>query len=425
MIEIARGYQDDNVAFKAIRILGRSIDTSDVRKVNRVLDAARQINLDLRECNFPAVAKIFKNTFIYEVVGENLPITGLDDQGGFDFVAAKPGPSIGENLVLPPCLAQALFGRGVNTLDPHQVLGRERSSVAVDPQTGISFASQVSVTADRHHIDMAGEIRPLTSPAEHDPKAIPALFSAHWQRVEQGEKKSSTPRQVQLTQLNVLGEELSPQGDRQQMLAIGVIQNINHSLRRRRFPQVMDYLAEHDLLKMVDPLDKPPPLDQGGRFYMVSLQGNGQKEIVEDFGDQIGATKILVHEGTRPDGTVDRVAVGHDLGIFLPREGSYWTGAAADIIDWLPHADHWFITHRHLDHAHAIPIYARKGLLQDKIFHATPDVVRSIEKALTIGEVDKKDWPRFETITDDGFFHIEKDGIRRISIEYAPKATPH
>ena len=428
LIEIEPLYDGDNVTFKSIHVLGRSVDLHNVASVNRVLEAARQINLDLREGKMPPIARIFKDTYIDQVVGENLPITGLDAGGGFDFAPANPlpaNPLLANPLIVPPYLAQALFGRGVNTLDPHQVLGRERSSVAADPHSGVSFASHIMVAADRHHIAMHGQIKPIASPVGTNPQSIPDLFSAEWRRVERVKGDRKTPRQVRLDSLRVLDENLSPEDERRQMQSIGVIHDITKSLRRRRFPKVMDYLTEHDLLGLVDPLDKPPPLEQGGRFYMVSLQGNGRDEILEDFGDQIGATKMLVHEGLRPDGTVDRVAVGHDLGMFLPREGSSWSGAVPDVVDWLPITDHWFITHRHLDHAHAIPIYARKGLLQDKIFHATPDVVRAIEKALTINEVDKKHWPRLEPLTEQGFFHIEKDGVRRISVEYAPQATPH
>ncbi|MEM6903411.1 MAG: hypothetical protein AAF556_09270, partial [Pseudomonadota bacterium] len=161
------------------------------------------------------------------------------------------------------------------------------------------------------------------------------------------------------------------------------------------------------------------------RMYMVSLLGNGRDEIIDDFGDQIGSTKIIVHEGLDADGNVDRVAVGHDLGMFIPKEGSKYDGAVPDVVEWLKQVDHWFITHRHLDHAHGIAIYARKGMLEGKTFHATPDVIRAIEISLTKYDVDKKNWPDFQPITAEGHLDIEKDGIKRMTIEWSPHATPH
>jgi len=222
-----------------------------------------------------------------------------------------------------------------------------------------------------------------------------------------------------------MGEDLHDTDTITRMRGLGILNRIMHAVRRREYPEVMDYLTEFDKLDLVEPLDPPPPLSEGGRMYMVSLLGNGKDEVVEDFGDQIGSTKIIVHEGIGKDGKIDRVAVGHDLGMFIPKEGSEWSGAVPDVVEWLKQVDHWFITHRHLDHAHGIAIYARKGLLDGKKFHATPDVIRAIEKSLNDYQVDRKNWPDFQAITEESALDIEKDGVKRMTVEWSPHATPH
>lgn len=422
LIEIEPEYTDDKLTFSAVRVLGRHVDTRNVRDINRVLEAARQINHAMRQGQLPEIAQIFDKTFIHDVVGEKLPVTGLSSAGGFDFEVAPPASREKHEITLPPWFAQALIGRGVNTLDEHQILQNGRPLVMTEPHTGNGFVLGIQVESDRNNLRIQSGINPLGHSIDHAYPATPELCDASWARVPGTARKE---RLFRLAHVEVLGTILDPTDEINFMRGLGVVHDIARDARDRRYPRVLDSLAEHDLLDLYHPLPKPPPLEQGGRFYMVSLLGNGEHEIAADFGDQIGATKMLVHEGTRSDGTIDRVAVGHDLGMFLPRADSSWTGAVPDVTPWLDVCDHWFITHRHLDHAQGIPVYARKGLLKDKVFHATPDVIRQIEKSLVTADVRRENWPQFDALTKDGFFHLEKDGMRRISVEYAPRATPH
>jgi len=426
-IEAEPGQNANGTSFKAIRVLGRDVDTTDIRKVNRVLEAVRRINLQLREGKLPEVAQIFEQTYMHDVVSERLPITGLDPKGGFNFTPAiedqASGPAL--DLEVPPAIALALDGRGINTLDYQSVLRNQRPVMAVDPQTGIQFKSLVKIDTDTKHHAVDASIEPGMVPEDAEAESIPDLASEVWSREQVKDRGQKGKLNFRLERLNILGEDLHNVDVTTRMRGLGILNRVMHAVRRREYPEVMDYLTEFDKLDLVQPLDPPPPMAEGGRMYMVSLLGNGQDEIVEDFGDQIGSTKIIVHEGVDKDGKIDRVAVGHDLGMFIPREGSQWSGAVPDVVEWLKQIDHWFITHRHLDHAAGIAVYARKGLLEDKTFHATPDVIRAIEHSLNIYDVDKKNWPNFKPITEEGAFDIEKDGVKRMTIEYSPHATPH
>lgn len=426
-IETGPGKDENHTSITGMWVLGREIDVSDIAKVNRVLEAARRINTSLRAGTLPEVAKIFKDTYMHEVVSEKLPIIGLDEKGGFDFAPSIEGQSPEKvlDLEVPPSVALALDGRGVNTLDYRQITAVKRPVSAVDPDTAMQFISQVGIETDTKGHEVKASIEPGVVPEGVQGEAIDDLAQEHWSRVPGDDPTKKGKRNFRLDKLNILGEDLLNVDTVTRMRGLGILNRVMHSLRRRDYPEIMDYLTEFDQLDLVEPLPDPPALEEGGRMYMVSLLGNGRDEIVEDFGDQIGSTKIIVHEGKDKDGKIDRVAVGHDLGMFIPKEGSEWSGAVPDVVEWLKQVDHWFITHRHLDHAHGIAIYARKGLLEDKTFHATPDVIRAIEKSLNDYDVKRKDWPKFQAITKEGAIDIEKDGTKRMTVEWSPHATPH
>ncbi|MBV6631433.1 MAG: hypothetical protein KI792_00220 [Alphaproteobacteria bacterium] len=426
-IETSPSVEEGKTDINAVRVLGREVDPNDTGKVLLVMEAAKRINTALREGKLPQVAKIFDETYIHDVVSETLPIVGLDAQGGFNFVPSiEQGATDKEfELEVPAPIALALDGRGVNTLDYQNVMRDQRPVVATDPQTRIQFKSEVGIETNTRHHKVDASIEPLKAPEGVESRAIPDLTEEVWTRVPGDDPNQKGKRKFRLDKLSVLGEDLVNSDVVTRMRGLGIVNRIMKAMRKRRYPEVMDYLTEFDQLDLVDPLEPPPSMEEGGRLYMVSLLGNGRDEIIDDFGDQIGSTKIIVHEGLDKDGQLDRVAVGHDLGMFIPKEGSEYDGAVPDVVEWLKQVDHWFITHRHLDHAHGIGIYARKGMLEGKTFHATPDVIRAIEISLTKYDVDKKNWPTFQPITDEGHLDIEKDGVKRMTVEYSPHATPH
>ena len=112
-IETGPGVDADHTAVKRMTVLGREVDVTDMAKVHRVMEATNRINRSLRSGSLPEVAKIFKETFIHDVVSEKLPIIGLDEQGGFNFAPAMPGQTTDRSLDLevPPSVALALDGR--------------------------------------------------------------------------------------------------------------------------------------------------------------------------------------------------------------------------------------------------------------------------------------------------------------------------
>jgi len=184
-IETGPGANEDQTAITRVTVLGREVDVTDMAKVHRVMEAANRINTTLRRGELPEVAKIFKDTFIHDVVSENLPIIGMDEKGGFDFAPAMPGQTNDRSLELevPPSVALALDGRGVNTLDYNQVVRNRRPVMAVDPQTAIQFKSMVEIATDTKGHKLDASIEPGMVPEGTEAEAIPDLASEQWTRV--------------------------------------------------------------------------------------------------------------------------------------------------------------------------------------------------------------------------------------------------
>jgi hypothetical protein len=267
-METGPGANEDQTAITRVTVLGREVDVTDMAKVHRVMEAANRINTTLRRGELPEVAKIFKDTFIHDVVSENLPIIGMDEKGGFDFAPAMPGQTNDRSLELevPPSVALALDGRGVNTLDYNQVVRNRRPVMAVDPQTAIQFKSMVEIATDTKGHKLDASIEPGMVPEGTEAEAIPDLASEQWTRVPGDDPTQKGKRKFRLDKLSIMGEDLHDTDTITRMRGLGILNRIMHAVRRREYPEVMDYLTEFDKLDLVEPLDPPPPLSEGGRI---------------------------------------------------------------------------------------------------------------------------------------------------------------
>lgn len=418
----------------AVWVLGRKLfDASDVadhpelvhgpglmRNLTRVMMAVGEVNHQLRDGTLPNVAKILEQCAVHEAVGERLQITGQSVRGGFDFDTAPRSAMAAEiGMSVPNEVARSLMGLDVNTLDAHQQL-YARPRQATDVRSGALFSTDIVLDGEGTIPAVRTAVQTATLGDKHATLAIPCLTHCAWK-----ELRDNT---AQLTDFQLLGEDLSDDQHLTRMRALGVTNRILHDMRRRRYPAAMDHLVEYDLHDLVYQFDPPPPLKEGGRLSMISMGGNNMEEIAGGFGGVIGGnSKVIYHEGRTAQGKVDRVGVIIDLGLHLSPKDETDVSAAPDVIEHLKHCQDILITHRHLDHTDGLFAYIQYGYLRNKTIHATPEVIRAIrDKLSTYPSIHRSDLPTFAPLKGEGWLHVkDAQGDVRLSIDYARNATPH
>ncbi len=418
-LDTAQSADKNSIEIKGAYVLGRYIDGSETQKIARVLEATRRINLSLREGTLPNVAKIFADCFVEEVMGESLKLMGFDAAHGVWFPAAFTGNRNAGELKIRADLLEPLLGYGENSIDLHRQLGKNRRTHAINTLTAQGFQADLHIDKETKRGSLTIRLTPNFNNHAKGENAEPVqVADISWRYERDG--------QIRFDKLQVIDEDLTRADRLRQLRGLGVVNRVLHDFRNRAYPFVKDHLTEYDSLDLIRPFAPPPALEQGGRFYMVSLGGNNTQEIFAGFGEELGGNcKALVHEGIDKNGNLDRCVVIHDLGIFLAKPGSEYTAAAPDVVEYLRDCEHIMITHLHLDHKNALSVYTDKGFLREKTVHATPSVIRSIVEMLRMDNVDKRLWPRFEPLEGKGFLHIEKDGVRRFSVQYSADGTPH
>lgn len=448
--EMANG----SIVIDSIKIGGFPLDISERGRSNLCLTALKTIISDMRQGQLPQVAKAFYDCNVFEQLGEDFRIPGQSRKGGFNFnvridsrdiLSSKAGQSGRQVLPKDPRLIEAFFGLPVNTLDLDQIYENNvRGDIATNrhsrrefyTETGFrntlhnpngQFALQASLqpeeTADYIDEDMVKEEKARAA-ATNENVPQDALAFDNLSKVF-ARRANGHP---QILDIALLDEPIDTQDYVTLLRAIGVINRMQHDLRRRQYPKMMDHLTAYRLADKISYLDMPPPLSQGGRSLMISVFGNGVEEIAEGFGNELGSCKVLIHEGIDNEGRRNAVAVMHDLPLAPAPNGSEWSCAIADAENWLDMVDHIFITHKHIDHSGAIAILAQKGKMKHKTVHATPETIRNIIAQLerSSDKIDRTQWPEFKELKNEGWHHIEdKHGKRRISVNYCPDATPH
>lgn len=419
------------IGLRDLWVMGRRIDLESmnddrrIATVNRVMEAVRRINMHLRNGGSPKeFLKIMYDCHLDEVIGkhENLEkyMVGVRRDGSFSFKYSDlfNRAASGDSAPIPPLdkdIAVALM-HGENTLDPHRTLRPgQHLTVGGDTESGVAYASEMQITNDTDSLHLSADIEPVAAPSHSQARGIEKLVDIFM-------RAADNDNGLALQSLRIVDEELTRADFLTRMRGLGVARRVLESFRDRRYPEMMKYLAEFDLLDSAYQLS-PPSKD--GRGLVISLFGNSTQELVDGFGAELGACKAVISERLDENGHLDRVAAIHDFGWALDKTGAVGRGAVPDVVGLLQSADHFFITHRHLDHCDAVVTYAQKGYLLDKMFHATPEVIRAMRHKLQQGSVKKHLWPRFQPLTEAGHYDIEKDGEVRIRVHYSPDGTPH
>jgi hypothetical protein len=135
---------------------------------------------------------------------------------------------------------------------------------------------------------------------------------------------------------------------------------------------------------------------------------------------------MVFNEWMDPEHGYQRVAACLDLGWMIPGEGSEWDGAIPDLMPFLDDCDHFFFTHRHLDHIDGIIPYIRKGMMKDKHLYGAPRLIRMIEIKMKNECKDRDTWPRLYSLNGEGIINIcDDDDTPRLRVEYSVDAIDH
>ena len=349
--------------------------------------------------------------------------SALNPYGGYDFDAYEHQTATDNAaLILPDWVAETLNYGGINTLDPEQFVGPKLTTTAIDTRSAALFAATAS-----NNLDMAGarkskvDIAPMHMLPGQTSQATDDLSTFQWS--PPAEDGSRT-----LEKLKVVGVDV-PKGDMLgwlRGLAFGNLVRLD--MRKNGYPPSLDHLVHTRLDHLRRPWGLPPPLSEGGRLLAISLGGNNTSgPIAKGFGAEIGGNcKLIIHEGLDENGQVDSVKVLHDLGSHLSPKDTANEFAVADIIDHHPDVQLFVCTHSHLDHNGGYVAAVKMGLMKGKTLAATPKVLRKIRAELKkFPDIPETDYPAMVPIKGEGFIHLEKNGVKRLTVAYNTEATPH
>jgi hypothetical protein len=423
-----------------LSVLGREISLGDSKSIDNVLEAIRRIHVNLRdrEPELPDIARIFKDCRLEDIVGEKLPLPGFHEKSRLYF-PISPGFNIasinGERpeIILPLEAIRPLLGIRKNTLDPdHSYIGENqlRARGIPSPEVGRKFEMVSRLRKEKRK--GAGVNNRKLDILQHEAdlpgrKGRP-LVRAKWS-VEKGHGAGGGDI-ARLRVLDIFDQSLLHKGFRQVMGGIGVV-NMTHTdmLKSRDYPRMQDHLALYGHLESANSSSIPPPAK--GRFVMTSVGGNNLREIYPGIGEDIGGNcKVAETQWIdRKTGTVKKLGAILDLGAYIIRKQSEWTGGGPDIIEKLPYCKDIFISHHHLDHLDFIIPYIKRHLITPShMLHMTPEVWEMAKEKLGKWGVKPDDprMPKVNFLKGAGVIDLKDEkGVIRMSVAYGVDAVPH
>lgn len=402
-------------------ILGRAINPEHTDRALRLFGALQRIHTDIRNMDFPDVGKIMDDFQISGLIGERLHLPGMSAKGGFDFQAPVDLPNSVDPQVLPQDIMPELLGVGRNDLEPMYDFGLGRSKTEIDRQNGAihNFTTTYLVDAKQ------GTLIAKTTP--HNPSsgaAITDLINIRWH--VKGDD-------AHLDQFILLGEESCKLPAAQFQKRLGIVNKSMRDLRQRRYPRVLDYMAEYDQRDLVDKRALASTIDENKQMIVVPFGGHNDREYLPGFGATIGGNSKGVFTHWRDaQGKVQRKGILIDLGIIFSKnhavqasEQGNWDYVVPDIVNYLGDIDHFFATHLHADHLDGYIDYIARGLMQGKHFYSTDFVSRVLEQKLKKRKVPEDRWPTLHTLRGKGFVHVNAGDERVMSVYYAANSIPH
>ncbi|MGE4313904.1 MAG: hypothetical protein AB7E85_06505 [Pseudobdellovibrionaceae bacterium] len=426
-----------------LSILGRSIPLYDQRSVNNVLEAIRRIHVSLRdrEPELPHVAKIFADCRIEDAVGEYLTLPGFSKTKRLHF-AISPSFSLAAvngkrpEMILPAEAIGPLQGLRKNTIDRAHAyrLKDGLKTRGILPQVGHAFEMNSSFSRkDRQ----GGKTRHQRLEISHvDSEAIGkdarprTIVKTRWETLTDKSKTGGDDTLVKLTKLKLLDRNALSLGFREAMAALGVI-NRTHAdmLKSRDYPRMQDYLATYGHLDAATSSAHTPP--RQGRFVLTSMGGNNLREIYPGIGEDIGGN-CKVCETQWYDlykDEVKKLGVIFDLGAYIIKTKSHWTGGGPDIVEKLKYCKDIFISHHHLDHLDfLIPYIKRSIITAEHRLHMTPEVYEFLKDKMTKWDIKKGDprLPQINLLEGTGVIDLaDEKGTIRMSVMYGTDAVPH
>lgn len=428
-----------DVCIKSLHVMGRPIPVGDSKAVDNAIEAMRRIHINLRdrEYEIPNIPEIFRDCRIEDIIGEHIPLPGFHEKARLYFpistnfnIAAKyiSAPEV----VLPLEAIRPLMGIRKNTVDTgHSYVGEnELRARGTMPEVGRKFSVRSKLRkrkiGGRHNSrDLNIYQKELDIP--ESTKETEIMFS-RWEVHDTPSRKDQSYARViglKLFKHNILHDSF-----RKFMGAVGVL-NKSHAdmLKLRDYPKILDHLAEYGLLEVVQTSSAQPSRE--GRLVLTSMGGNNLREIVPGVGEDIGGNCKVVETQwyDKKSKTVKKVGVIFDLGAYIIRNQTEWTGGGPDIIEKLSYCKDIFISHHHLDHLDFIIPYIKRGLISSEHrMHMTPEVWEMAKDKLTKWGI-KKDsplMPRVNLLKDTGVIDIKDDrGRLRMSVAYGVDAVPH
>ena len=430
----------NRLQIKSLYVLGREIPLGDSKAVDNVIEAIRRIHVNLRDREpcLPDVAGIFKDCCIEDIVGEKLPLPGFHLQSRIYFPISPNFNMTANNLqkpemVLPLEAIRPLMGIRKNTIDvDHSYMGTNRLRVrGILPQVGRKFEVSSSLTKEKRkkrdinlrHLAISQQELDVPSMGNVKP-----MIEASWKVVR--DKQSQRFDVARLDSLRLFSTSVTAGKFRDVMGAIGVI-NKTHvdMLKLRDYPRLQDHLAEYGHLETASSSSKAPPIE--GRFVLTSMGGNNLREIYPGIGEDIGGNCKVVETQwmEKKSQSVQKVGAILDLGAYIIKQKSDWTGGGADVVEKLRHCQHIFISHHHLDHLDFIIPYIKRGIITPQhTLHFTPEVYEMAKEKLNKWGIKKTDtrMPQINLLDGAGVIDIkDKNGIIRMSVAYGVDAVPH
>lgn len=381
----------------------------------RLREVFQQLTMHLRENGSPAqVLKIMNDFGLPDIVGEDIKLPGQKKEGGFHFNLRdlfNPRAK-GEIVVGPdPDIARTVINAGFNSLDPHCRIDEGfRESFATHTPSGTTYRARIRRDSDGETEQVHGSLEPHVVPEGYQPQTLKDFFQNAWKKLADGS--------YMLDSVKLLGHNLTNAETDIKLRSLGFVTRMEDLFRRRRFPTAMEALMNFGLMDLISPIDPPPP---EGRFSLLPLLGDGKGEIVDGFGQDLGACKIPIHDWLDENGRVKRTAVCLDIGMMLPKNGSRYDGAVPDVAALLKDIDIIPITHRHLDHMEGIVLLARLGLLKGKKVCGGERAMWMLEHKLKQELQDKSLMPEIIPLKGEGIIEVSN----KVSIEYCVEGMDH